>query len=84
MPIIYPYGRSFFIIKMFLSSLFDPYDKYMAMIDEEEDYREKAELAYTIHAMYYASSCGCFCSRKKRMEKAKKFLDLHHEYMQYC
>lgn len=84
MPIIYPYDRSFFIIKMFLSSLFDPYDKYMAMIDEEEDYREKAELAYTIHAMYYASSCGCFCSRKKRMEKAKKFLDLHREYMQYC
>jgi hypothetical protein len=69
---------------MFLSSLFDPYDKYMAMIDEEEDYREKAELAYAIHAMYYASSCGCFCSHKKRMEKAKKFLDLHHEYIQYC
>ena len=59
---------------------FDKYEKYLAMIEAEEDYRTKAELAYTMHVVY-ACSHGLFCSRKKRMEKAKKFLDLYYEYM---
>jgi len=67
------------ILKMF----FDQYERYLAMIDAEEEYRVKAELAYAMH-VEYATSCGLFCSRKNRIEKAKKFLDLYYEYMHCC
>ena len=53
------------------------------MIEAEEDYRTKAELAYTMHVVYANSRC-MFCSRNKRMERVKKFLDLYYEYMHCC
>jgi hypothetical protein len=62
---------------------FDKYERYLAMIDAEEEYRVKAELAYTMHVVYANSGC-MFCSRKKRIERAKKFLDLYYEYMHCC
>lgn len=62
---------------------FDKYEKHLAMIEAEEDYRTKAELAYTMHVIY-ANSCCMFCFRKKRIDRAKKFPDLYYEYMHYC
>ena len=62
---------------------FDQYERYLAMIDAEEEYRVKAELAYAMH-VEYAASYDLFCSRKNRMKKAKKFLDLYYEYMHCC
>ena len=61
----------------------DKYERYLAMIDAEEEYRVKAELAYAMH-VEYAASYDLFCSRKNRMKKAKKFLDLYYEYMHRC
>ena len=61
----------------------DPNNIYMSMIDEEEGYRAKAELAYAMH-VEYALTNTCFLFRKNRMRKAKKYLDLYYEYMSYC
>jgi hypothetical protein len=71
------------IILLHLKMFFDKYEKYLAMIEAEEDYRTKAELAYTMHVVYANSRC-MFCSRKKRIERVKKFLDLYYEYMHCC